>query len=220
MKFLVFLVLFSALSIAFCDSWVDLSASDIDNFEVNHALNFGASNITQDAISKGHIPNGTYHVSAIESVQKKVDDDDNHDNDNDDNDGHNDDNGEDTDHHDDWDNDYRFFLEVNNGQGSGWTANYTVHVAAKTVNGDIVYAFTVSDFVYNWFANLNQGGFGENEFEWVYEDEWNEFTPAKDGVEVGGAGSDDSDEADDQVLVVPEDGGEAHWADASTVGGN
>ena len=218
MKFLVFLALFSVLSTVYCDDvWVDLSPSDLDDFEVNQALNFGASNVTQDAIARGHIPDGTYHISAIESAQKEVDVSDN--------------DGEETDVTDDndqdWDNNYRFKVEISNGEGSGLTANYTVHVDANTVDGDVVYSFYVSHWVYNWFTNQDQGEFGEDEFEWVHENEWNEFTPAEDDVE-GASGSgteavaDNTDGTDDdgQVLVVPEDGGEAEWVDANTINVN
>ena len=73
MKLLIFLALFSILSAVYSDEiWIDLDASDLDHFEVNHALNFGAENLTQDAIAKGHLPEGTYHISSIQSAQKLI----------------------------------------------------------------------------------------------------------------------------------------------------
>jgi len=211
MKFLVFFALCSVLSVAFCDTWVDLPASDIDDFEVNQALNFGASNLTQDAIAKGHLPEGTYRISNIESAQKKVDDDDL------------DDNNEVTDL-DDYDNDYRFVVEITNDEGSTISANYTVHVDVDYVNGEKVYSFYVSQYVYNWATSESESEFGEDEFEWVYENEWYEFCEAEDDGEESAEGAvegsesvaDASDEADSQVIVVQEDG-EAEWVSVDTL---
>jgi len=220
MKFLVFIALFSVLSSVYCDDiWVDLTPADIDNFEVNQALNFGAENLTQDAIAKGLIPDGTYHLSSIESAQQLVDvSDDTEDN---------------TvvivNNSDDWDNNYRFVVNITNGEGSGLFANYTVHVHGQKVNGETVYSFYLSRYVYNWFTNLNKNEFGEDEFDWIYENEWGEFCVVEEEIEetvVENAGSGnevvvvntgETENNDNLVLVVQEDG-ETEWVAGSTVG--
>jgi len=207
MKLFTFFALFCVLSAALGDTWVDLSPSDLDDFEVNQALNFGASNLTQDAINKGHIPEGVYHISAIESAQKKVDLTDN------------DDGTDDNDQS--WDNDYRFVVEIINGEGSGLDANYTVHVDVDRINGQQVYAFYLERYVYNWFTNLDETEFGNEEFEWIHENEWNEFNqPAENEALIVSSGSesviDASDEPDSEVLVI-QGNGEAQWVNIDTI---
>lgn len=206
MRTLTAFALFCVLSVAFCDTWVDLTPAELDDFEVNQALNFGAQNLTRDAINKGHIPEGVYRIAAIESAQKLTDLTDNDVTDDNDN---------------DWDNDYRFVVEIVNDEGSGLNANYTVNVDVDVINGQTVYAFYIEHYTYNWFTNLDDAEFGNEEFEWVHENEWNEFNQAAESeVEIVGSGSesvvDASDDPDSQVIVIQENG-EPEWVNIDTI---
>lgn len=206
MKFLIFLTLFSVLSYAQVNdyAWVDLNPEELEEFEVKSALNWGAQNLTKDAINKDLIPQGSYQIVTIESAQKPeggpldVDIDDDDENNDDDGDGQ------------DWYNRYRFIVEIRDGERSGLKGNYTVNVDGDTLDGQTVYSFYMERYTYTWFTSLVEAEFDtEAEFEWTYENEWNEFTEIGEaltlhsGVESAG---DASDEPDDLVLVVQEDG--------------
>jgi len=221
MKFFVFLALFSVLSSVYCDAWVDLAPEDLNDFEVSQALNWGAQNLTQDAIAKGHLPEGTYRVSEVQSAQRWEDVDLT------DNDGEETDVTDDNDN--DWDNDYRFVVEVSNDEGSGLRANYTVQVDASIVNGQTVYSFHLKRFTYNWWTNLDNNEFPEDNFEWEYDNEleWATEDDVESGAEAPvenvGSGNEavvdqtDDDDGDDLVLVVNEDG-TSQWVDPNTLG--
>jgi len=220
MKFLVFLALFSVLSSVYCDAWVDIAPENLNDFEVNQALNWGAQNLTQDAIAKGHLPEGTYRVSEVQSAQKWEDITDN---DSDLTDDWTDDNT------DSWDDDYRFVVEVSNDEGSGWNGNYTVHLDAKVVNGQTVYSFHLRRFSYNWWTNLDNNEFPEDNFEWEHDNEleWATEDDVESGAEAPVENVDsgneavvdqtDSDDGDDLVLVVNEDGS-SEWVNPHTLG--
>ncbi len=337
MKFFIFLALFSLLSIAYSEEvWVDLSASDLDHFEVNHALNFGAENLTQDAIARGHLPEGTYHISSIQSAQKLIhinatnvtnstnvtttntttvtnstntttvtnttnvttitnvtnatnnnqnhhnsgqekrngqgngqnnfngfgngngigfgngfgfgngnnfgnqngnrNGRGNHNNNNQNNHNHDSHNSNFNhwnhpphDHHHghrpfNHTDEYRFVLEITNGEGSTLSANFTVHVSVDNVNHTVVLSFYVVRYVYNWATTQDVGEFSQEEFEWIYEDDWYEFSGDDEevviNVEETAIGSESevfvSEEIDSQVLVVSKNG-ELEWVDINNL---